>query len=1459
MRRQINFKRLACLLVVFLACATCVHFLHGFQVKRSARVLPQLADQAEEKGDLEEAVNYLNRFLAYEPSNNQAWAKYGILLGRLAEARQPLSESEYEKAFFTQSQVLIREPQRQDVRRAFVKVALKLGRYTEAQESLKLLLPRGRTPGDADLRGLQAQVYEAQGKYDLAEEACQLAIAARPDDVAGYLAYARLLRDRLGQPDGVADDVIGLVKSEKGKHIKVQDKDLVIRLDPHAMKEPVKAYLARAKYCTDHGKPAQAAQDIQQAYKLATDEPEALRAMAQLVLEQKSPPDYDKARAYLTRSVESHPQDKLSYRALARLELQAERRAEAIACLRQGLAKVPRGEQKDLLWDLATVYAGKEEDAGEAAKILKDAGFPPAHLNFFKARLLVTRGQWVKASQALEALQPQLAQARVPELETWADLLLGLCYDQLGNPDQRYAVCLRAAKRDPSSLEAFQGVASALLGMGKIDDAISAYERLIPRWPAARLEAARLLILQNQRLPSKERNWDDAETMLAQAEKELKAPADRAEVAILKAEVQAWKGDISRARAQLAKARGEQARQAKLWVASATLEDLQDDPKQALALLNDAARIIRDRVEIRLAFARYWSRHRKEAGAEKELRKQGEGWKQFNADDQKRLLRGLAEAWTDAGNLKEARSFWEKLDTPEHDDLIVWSALFDLAVQAEDEPDVKRARDRMKEIEGPDGTRWRYEEACYRVWQCGKMPAKTNEEKAELRKKLEEPHRLLEEVARKRPAWSRVAVCFGDINVLEEDFRKAVENYQRALDLGSRDTRVIKLLVQSLTEQEHYSEAELVLRKLPDEVSFSPDMQRAMADLSARKGDFDQAGEIASKALAGQSDNYLDYLWAGQILARSPTRLDEAEKAFRRAVELAPDKPETWIALVQFLAGSDPKVKAAAEVRKAEAALKDAGPRVRLLALAACYEAVGDWGRAGKLYEQAEKAAWAAPRDYATLSNVAAFYLRGGDRDRNKAEWYRNEAEKLLKLIAEARNSEEGDWARRVLPLVMTTHGDYKHAQKALEMLRLLGQGSQAAEVAVTTPAEQRTRAAVLAAQQDPRERKKAIVILENLLAKEPPTVGDRLLLAQLYDSVGDWKHAREQMLGLLAVQQGNVLYIAFCTQAMVRHQEWADAQTWLDKLQKLGGADGLFLVADSRARLLAGRDRAPDAVAVLAKYVADGKQPESPTSRRLMAAALLDELSRAYPEEKCYADAAEEQFRAYVKDVPDKLTVLAAFLGRHHRLEDALRVCEQAWEKCPPGDVAMASLTALQDGKPNAGHYLLVEGWLDTALAKDPKSKPVLVCRAYLHDVRGEHDKAAEDYERILKLDPDNAVALNNLAALLALRGEGDRALGLIERAIRASGPVSDLRDTRAMAYLAAGRFPAAIQELEEVVAEKPKPTCYFHLAQAYLKSGKKADARNNWKNALNAGLTLARLHPLEYNAFHELAEQLR
>lgn len=116
-------------------------------------------------------------------------------------------------------------------------------------------------------------------------------------------------------------------------------------------------------------------------------------------------------------------------------------------------------------------------------------------------------------------------------------------------------------------------------------------------------------------------------------------------------------------------------------------------------------------------------------------------------------------------------------------------------------------------------------------------------------------------------------------------------------------------------------------------------------------------------------------------------------------------------------------------------------------------------------------------------------------------------------------------------------------------------------------------------------------------------------------------------------------------------------------------------------------------------------------------------------------------------------------------------------------------------------------------------------------------YEEAAQCYEEVLRRTPDNPVALNNYAYLLA---EANRRLeeaeGMAKRALAAEPNNPIYLDTLGWIYFRQGRYQQAVQLLEQAVQDAPQePELRYHLGMAYWMRGRLPEARVELRKAAN------------------------
>ena len=985
------------------------------------------------------------------------------------------------------------------------------------------------------------------------------------------------------------------------------------------------------------------------------------------------------------------------------------------------------------------------------------------------------------------------------------------------------------------------GMGSALVTLGRNDEALGLYQKILPRVPEALTEVTRLTILKNLRLPPHRRQWTEVQQSLNACKQLNPVPPD---LCLLQAEFLAGQGKLEEARSVLHYALRTDPNQLDAWIALAELVDRDENSNQALTVLDKAQAKLGDKVEIRLARASYWSK-RKGAAAHQGLAQAEAGWDLagFSFDGKAKLLRGLAKSYAMLDDLKKVAQIWNQLAQLRPWDLDVQLVLFDLAIRNGEEGEMGAVINDLKKLERFEGTLWQYAQASLLIWRedQSKMQRKEVDNT-----KLQEARRLLTQAAKKRPNWGRIVRLEGQLDELQGNRTSAIENYKRAIDLGVRNPSLIQKAVQILNQEERFLEAFEAVQR----------MQRLSGPF-LEDYDFILALRLAREASA-QSRDFRDHLWLGQLLAASiPSEqndakqkadlAEEAEKAFRQTTDLCGDAADPWVARISFLVQ-------AGMAQKAKDALKEMNirfsPAKALLARAFCHEIVDSPEEAQRLYEEAKTA---KESDVGTLRAVTSYYLR---KSRIK------EAEECLTKIVELKTGTPEDiaWGHRTLSILWASQGDYQYSQKALGQLILLDEGNKLRTSGEETTEDLRTKAFVLAAQPRADQRRRAIPILERLMERQP-TPDDQLLLAQVYEGAGNWAKAKEQFARLTAANGDNPKYLAAIADALLRHQELDECENYFAKLERLPDTQDSFAATEAQARFLAARNQSKQAITKVHIY-ATGKtsKPDESVFRLELGATLLDSLIRSFPAERIFGLEAEKMYLECANKRPDRILLLASFLGRQGRLPEALDCCEQAWNTCSPLQVAQTVIAVLHQGPIDARQYVRVNGWLRQAIDRNPKSATAfMVLQADLLLLQGNVSEAAATYRDVLMQDNRNAMALNNLAWILALKqGKGPEALELAKQAIQIMGPNPSLLDTRGIIYLTLGRANLAVKDLESAVAEKPNPIYCFHLARALLVDKNPDRAKQVFKQAKDLGLNPDRLDPLERGEFPKIRDQL-
>ena len=136
------------------------------------------------------------------------------------------------------------------------------------------------------------------------------------------------------------------------------------------------------------------------------------------------------------------------------------------------------------------------------------------------------------------------------------------------------------------------------------------------------------------------------------------------------------------------------------------------------------------------------------------------------------------------------------------------------------------------------------------------------------------------------------------------------------------------------------------------------------------------------------------------------------------------------------------------------------------------------------------------------------------------------------------------------------------------------------------------------------------------------------------------------------------------------------------------------------------------------------------------------------------------------------------------------------------------------------------------------PRSPDAFINQATLLDQLGRKKEAVEVYNKVLGIDPENTLALNNLAFLIAESGSNlDQAMTFAEKAKKKYPNNPAISDTLGFVYYQKNLNAEAVGIFRQVVQDDPQRSLYrFHLAMALLKQGDKQGARTEAEKALKS-----------------------
>ena len=214
----------------------------------------------------------------------------------------------------------------------------------------------------------------------------------------------------------------------------------------------------------------------------------------------------------------------------------------------------------------------------------------------------------------------------------------------------------------------------------------------------------------------------------------------------------------------------------------------------------------------------------------------------------------------------------------------------------------------------------------------------------------------------------------------------------------------------------------------------------------------------------------------------------------------------------------------------------------------------------------------------------------------------------------------------------------------------------------------------------------------------------------------------------------------------------------------------------------------------------------------------------------------AIKQVEAAIQAEPDHLDLLlykANFQVRAEQYDPAIKIYQDLLDKNPKSSGLLFKL----------GEAYRRKGDLNTAIEKfrlaslaAPNDPDPLLELALLMDGTGRTDQAQPIYEQLLKIQPDNPIALNNLAYIKAEKGiDLDSAQTMAQRARQKSPTSPEIADTLGWIYIRRNLSEEAVRLFQDLTLKSPEnPKFHYHYGMALYQKGDKVSSKKELETAL-------------------------
>ena len=757
-------------------------------------------------------------------------------------------------------------------------------------------------------------------------------------------------------------------------------------------------------------------------------------------------------------------------------------------------------------------------------------------------------------------------------------------------------------------------------------------------------------------------------------------------------------------------------------------------------------------------------------------------------------------------------------------DILSRSMLLTCESVRQDKAKSQKIIDEIKAIEGEKGTVWRYEQASLLMrsddesWQEALAEA-AQKDPSKLRASPVYPQitKLLQENLQMKPEDQASRMLLAGMYEIAGEQQLALNLLEEAYERSPGNPQVLARLITVLHRAGEFDRAQEYLDEAEQEGLLNPALQRLQVDIDLRHDDVESASETLEQLVdRDPNDSTLKLSYARVLMLRKEFAQAEAILADLRAKH--PESIPVAGAQIRLHVQQGETDKALQICNEMVDTLHNANAyllRAELyLALKENDKAVEDYGQAISLEPENPNTWVARMKVYRGLGRIpeAIADVRQALAHVPDGSPQKLEVQKLAVrlFLASGKQSLHREAEAMIDKAQADLQGKKDSELSALKAQILMALG--------TGPAIEEARA-----------------LLRQVTSDDPKYAAAWRLAAQLELGQDELTQALDTATRGLAHNENDKDLLLLKALAEKRRSPSMAATTLSGLAQEYPDDVGIFIEwADAYALA----DRPEKAVELLEKKLPDF----TGTSRRRCEIALAAAMYRNEQEEE--AKALFDKLIAANPNDPVPVMTLAGLLRKQSRWTEVNQLVN-TWRTTNPKDAeTAASIARILAGSGDKEALVMAEDQLRMILGENPQSVPTMVLLSMLMQDAGRNEEAGRLNRQIIDLDPNNVIALNNLAWILCEESTPSpaklqEALKLANRGLALMPNYMDLLDTRGMVHYRLGNLDKAVADFETCIGLFPtdapqSAAARFHLARTLADRKSRTEAIDCLKQAL-------------------------